>query len=149
VRRLLERDLEVVAQVGAAEHGRAPAAAAAEDLAEDVGKDVAEPAHGARAGTNLRIDAGMAELVVGRALVGIRQDLVGLLRFLEVLLGLRVLRVAVRMPFHGEPPVGLLQVVLGAILVDPEHFVVVALRHAPFRTNERAAPGGGTARLNA
>jgi hypothetical protein len=50
-RRLLEADLEVVAQVGAAEHGRAPAADAAEDLAEDVAEDVAEAAGpGAAAG---------------------------------------------------------------------------------------------------
>src|SRR5512139_3076621 len=42
VRHLLERDLHVVAQVGAAEHVRAAAARTAEDLAEDVAEDVAE-----------------------------------------------------------------------------------------------------------
>jgi hypothetical protein len=140
VRGLLERDLEVVAQVGTAENRRAAAAPAAEDLAEDVAEDVAEAAHAARAGRHLRIDTGVAELIVGRAPVAIRQNLVGLLRFLEVLLGLRILGIAVRVPFHGETPVGLLQVFLGAIPVHPEHFVVVALRHAPVQTNERAAP---------
>src|SRR2546425_5789034 len=69
VRRLLERDLEVVAQVGATVHGAASAAraSAAEDLAENVAEDVAEAAHarGSGAHAGLRIDAGVAELVVG------------------------------------------------------------------------------------
>src|SRR6185503_15097097 len=85
VRRLLQGDLEVVAQVGAAEDGRAPAAAAAEDLAEDVAENVAEAAHAAGAGGRLRIHAGVAELVVGRALAGVGKHLVGFLRLLEVL----------------------------------------------------------------
>ena len=131
-RRLFERDLEVVAQVRAAEDGRAPAARAAEDLAEDVAEDVAEvAAHaGARAGSRMRIDARVPELIVRRALLRVAEHLVGFLRFLEVLLGARVLRIAVRMPFHGEAPVGLLQLVFRSVAVDAEHFVVVALRHA-------------------
>src|SRR5437016_12541411 len=35
------------------------------------------------------------------------------------------------MPFHGEAPVGLLDVFLGGVPVQSEHFGVVALRHAP------------------
>src|SRR5882762_6156474 len=70
VRRLLERDLEVVAQVGAAEHGGASAAgaSAAEDLAENVAEDVAEAAHARGSGSahaGVRIDTGVAKLVVG------------------------------------------------------------------------------------
>src|SRR5258706_1988376 len=120
VRRLLQRDLEVVAQVGAAEHGRASAAgAAAEDLAEDVAEDVAEAAHagGARAG-RMRIDAGVAELVVGRALAGVGENLVGLLRLLEVVLRLRVVRIAVRVPLHRQPAISLLEVLLRSVAVD-------------------------------
>src|SRR5690606_27474981 len=85
VRRLLERDLEVVAQVGAAKDGGAPAAAGAraEDLAEDVAEDVAEAAHAGPAGPRMGIDAGVAELVVGGTLARVRQDLVRLLRLLE------------------------------------------------------------------
>ncbi len=130
MRRLLERDLEVVAQVGAAEHARAAGAAAAEDLAEDVAEDVAEAAGLARAHARLRVDAGVAELVVGGALGGLAEHLVGLFRLLEVVLGARILRIAVRMPFHGEAPVGLLQVVFRGIAVDAQHFVVIALRHS-------------------
>src|SRR5947208_1946326 len=112
----------------AAEHGRAAAARSAEDLAEDVAEDVAEVP--ARAGRGVRIDAGVAVLVVGRALLRVAEHLVGFLRFLEVLFGARVLRIAVRMPFHGKAPVGLLQVFLGGVAVDAEHFAVVALRHS-------------------
>ena len=88
VRRLLERDLQVVAQVRAAIDGRAPAAPAAEDVAENVAEDVAESGRTARAA--LRVDAGMAELVVGGALVGVVEHLVGFLGLLELLLGLRL-----------------------------------------------------------
>jgi hypothetical protein len=130
VGRVLERDLEVVAQVGAAEDGRAAGTAAAKDVAEDVAEDIAE----ARAGPGgMRIHAGVPELVVGRALVRICQNLVGLLTLLEVLLGLRVVRVAVRMPLHGVLAVRLLDLLLRGIPVDSEHFVVVPLRHAPVR----------------
>src|SRR5438045_4004958 len=56
----------------------------------------------------------------------------------EVLLGAWILRIAVRMPFHGKAPIGLLQVVFRGIAVDAQHFVVVALRHSEF-PNTRTA----------
>jgi hypothetical protein len=153
VRRLLERNLQVVAQVGAAKDRGTAAASAAEDLAEDVAEDVAESAHAAAARRRLRIDAGVPELVVGGALVRVRQDLVGFLRLLEMLLGLRIVRIAVRMPLHSEAPIGLLQIVLGAVLVHPEHFVVVALCHCSLfrQTNgprRRAQPVLNASKLN-
>ena len=117
VRRLLERDFEVVAQVGAAKDVGSAAPRAAEDLAEDVAEHVAEA--GACAGAGRGVDAGVAVLVVGRALLRVGQDLVGFLRFLEVLLGPGVVRIAVRMPFHGEFPVRLLDVFLGGVPVNP------------------------------
>jgi hypothetical protein len=80
----------------------------------------------------------VAELVVGGALLRVAQHLVGLLRLLEVLLGLRVVRIAVRVPLHGEAPVGLLQVLLAGVAVDAQHFVVVALRHLPRLDGKRA-----------
>jgi len=132
VRRLLERDLEVVAQVGAAIHARARAPLpedVAEDLAERVG-EVREARAAAACHAGLRIHAGMAEPVVRGALLFVGEDLVGLLRLLEVLLGLRVVGVAVRMPLHRELPIGLLDGLLVRVAIDPEHLVVVALGHA-------------------
>ncbi len=131
VRRLLQRDLEVVAQIGAAEHCRAAAAAAAENLAEDVAENVAEAAHAAGRGAGaVRIDAGVAELVVSRALGRVGQDLVGLLRFLEALFGPGILRIAVRVPLHRQLAIGVLQVAVGGVPVDSEHLVIIPLRHA-------------------
>jgi hypothetical protein len=81
----------------------------------------------------VRIDAGVAELVVGRSLVLVREHFVRFFRFLEVLLGLRVVRIAVRVPLHGVLAVRLLDVLFGGVPVEPENFVVVALRHSSFR----------------
>ena len=68
----------------------------------------------------------MAELVVGLALLGVRQDLVGFFRLLELLLGLWVIRIAVRMELHGQAAVGLLDLVIPGVAVDAEDFVKVA-----------------------
>ena len=61
--------------------------AATEEIAEHIAEDVGEarPAEtGASAPTHIRIDAGMAVLVVGRPLAGIGEDLVGLRHGLEL-----------------------------------------------------------------
>src|SRR2546421_258204 len=87
-------------------------------------------AHLAGAAARLRIDAGMAELVIGGALGRLAEHLVGFLRLLEMLLGARILRIAVRMPFHGEAPIRLLHVFFRGVAVDAEDFVVIALRHS-------------------
>src|SRR5882672_12373888 len=88
------------------------AGAAAEDVTEYVAEDVAECVRRieAAACTARGIDARMAVLVVGRPLRRVRQDLVGLLGFLEFLFGLVVARIAVRMEFHREAPIRLLDV---------------------------------------
>src|SRR5690606_18907205 len=92
-----ERDLHVVAQVGAtlapvALTGAAAAPAAhelAEQVVEDVGhrgREVGAEAAGP-AGAAPALEGGVAELVVGGALLLVLQDLVGLVDFLELLLG--------------------------------------------------------------
>jgi len=108
--------------------------AAPEDVAEDVTEDVAEtgPAEAAsRAGgaAHARIDAGMAELVVGGPLSGIAQGLVGLLGLLETLFGLLVARITIGMVFLRQSPEGLLQLRLAGVPADAQHFVIVSLRH--------------------
>jgi len=148
VRGFLERDLHRVVQIGAAEHllaARATALATlpAEDVAEDVAEGLGKPsetfcARGA-AGTHVRVDAGVAELVVGGALLRVREHLVGLLRLLELLLGLRVVRIAVRMEFHGQLAVGLLDLFFGSVAIDAEDFVIVAFSHGCLDKSTRAA----------
>ena len=61
----------------------------------------------------------MAEPVVGPPLLGVLQDVVGLLDLLELLLGGLVARIDVRMELPGKPPVGLLDIGLGGPLATP------------------------------
>jgi hypothetical protein len=76
------------------------------------------------------VHARVAELVVGGALLGVGENLVGLLGLLEFLLRGLVVRGAVRMVLHRELPIGLLDLLVGGVAVDAEHRVVIALfRH--------------------
>src|SRR5690606_23800232 len=93
--------------------------------AEGVGAGAAETAHAGVAG-----DAGMAEAVVGSALVGLREDLVSLFDFLELRFGVGVARVAVRVIFHGQAPVRLFEIGLSCVSADTQDFVVIAFRHS-------------------
>ncbi len=58
---------------------------------------------------------------------GIGQDVVGLGDLLEPLLGLLVALVAVRVVLARELPVGLLDLLVGGVLADPQDLVVVGL----------------------
>src|SRR6185503_20358592 len=112
----------------------ATAALLAEDLAEDVAECIGEAAEAfraARACAERRglVDAGVAELVVGRALARVGQHLIGFLALLEFLLGLLVAGVAVRVVLHRHAAIGLLDLVLGGVAVDAQHRVIVALGH--------------------
>ena len=69
-----------------------------------------------------------AELVVGRALLGVLQDLVGLARVLEFRFRARVL-VDVGMIGARELAVGALDVVLAGVSLDAEDLVVVLIFH--------------------
>jgi len=124
--RLLERQLEIVAEVRAAVQVAAPPAAAAEHLPEKVAEDVVDvPPEGKALGEVRR--PGVPEAIVGRALLGIGQDGVGLRALLEALLGLPVPRVLVGMVLEGELPEGGLEVSSGGIAGHPQDLVVVSL----------------------
>ena len=84
VRRFLEIDFEVIAKIVAATGARArTAATGAEEVAEDVGENFLEAlaeietAEAARS-TRRALECRMTEAVVLRALLGIGEDLVGL-----------------------------------------------------------------------
>ena len=82
----------------------------------------------------------MAELVVGPAAVRVGEDLVGLGGLLELLLGLGVVAVDVRVKLARERSERLLQLgVLGGSL-DAEHLVGVAGHRVSLGT-ELASPG--------
>jgi len=126
---LFEGDLNVVAQVRTTIDVRPSAAcAAAKNFVENSAKGVGESATAAKtakaaAHAGLRINPGVAVLVVGSAFLRIGEDFVGFLRFLEVLFRLGIVRIAVRMVLHGQLAVGLLDFILGGVAVDAEDVI--------------------------
>ena len=102
---------------------RAAETAAAEERLEDVG-------HRAEALEVRRVAAAaqalVAVAVVGRAPLGVGQDLVGLGGLLELLLGVRVVAVDVGVQLAREPAERLLDLGLAGVARDAEDVVVVA-----------------------
>src|SRR6185369_9352848 len=141
--RFLERDLHVVAQVRAAlASAAAPPAAAAhpEQVLEDVGEAGGEVgAEAVRLAGAALLESRMAEAVVGRALLSILQDVVGLVDFLEMVLTILVAGIAVGVPFHRELAVRRLHLRVGRAALYAEDFVVVALGHSALVPNPRTA----------
>jgi hypothetical protein len=134
-----EADFHVVAKVGAPGHAgtAAPAgaaSAAAHELAEQVLEDVrhgrgelwAEAAPGAAA---VAVEGGVAEAVVGGALLRILQRLVGLADFLEGVLGRLVAGVGIGVKALGQRAIGGLDLFVIGGPGDPENLVIIALGH--------------------
>ena len=116
----LDRDRDVAA-LGRAP--RAPRRTAAEERVEQV----ADRAEAVEVG---RVAAGaqplVAVAVVGRAPLGVGQDLVGLGSLLELLLGVGVVGVDVGVQLHRELAKGLLDVLLGGVARHAEHLIGIA-----------------------
>ena len=62
--------------------------------------------------------SGMAKAIVGGALVGIHQDVVGFAELFEFLLGVRIVRILVRMKFDRELAIRALDLFLGRLARD-------------------------------
>ena len=69
----------------------------------------------------------MSELVVSCLLVSVAQYRICFGSLLELLLGLLVVRVLVRVVFDGKFSVCLLYLIGGSVLVDAQHLVVISL----------------------
>ncbi len=72
-------------------------------------------------------ESGMPKAIVGGPLVGIHQDIIGFAEFLEFFLGVRVVRVLVRMKFDRELAISALHLFPGGRSLDRQDFVVIAL----------------------
>ena len=129
--RLFEIQLELVAQVGASKYLGAAALSPGEDISEHLPEDVPEGLPRAESARPSAFQTRVAELVVYRALACVGEDLVGLLGLLELVLGLRIVGISVRVILHGEAPVGLLDVGLGRVSRHFEELVVILLGHYP------------------
>ena len=94
------------------------------------------------------LEGGVAETVIGGALVAVLEHVIGLVEFLELVLALVVARIAIRMMLHGELAEGGLQLDLGAGARNAQDFVVVAFGHsaALAADSECARRSHGTAR---
>ena len=123
----LEPELQLVAQVGAAID--ALPAAAAEDVAEHLVEDVPK-SRAAREPRAAGVHPGMTELVVGRTLALIGQNVVGLLRLLELLFGRTVVGIPIGMKLHRLTAVCLLEIRVAGVARHAQHVVVVPFRHA-------------------
>jgi len=131
--RFLELEREVLAKVGAALHAIAAAAtASSEDVAEaeELAEDVAEILENGRIEScALRCRAaqsGVTVAVVNGTLFGVGEYGIRLTDFLELLLGIRVVWIAVRMVLKSELAIGGLQLNLGHGAADTQHLVIVA-----------------------
>src|SRR5690606_36259246 len=130
---LFEFDLEIVAQVRATQSRRATAAPAAtaheisENVFEDVGHGRGEfRSEAAWPAAPAIFESGMTEPVIGGALLGILQRVIGLVDFLELVLGFGIARIAIGMKLHGELAISALEGrVIGAFLAA-EHLVEIA-----------------------
>ena len=72
----------------------------------------------------------MSVAVVGLAFVLVGENLVGLGDLLELIFGLGVVAVDVRVKLPGDAAEGLLDLGLSGAAGNPEHLVVVTLAHA-------------------
>ena len=106
--RLAQRDgqlrLQIVAGLDLRTAPPAESAAAAEEIGE-LREDILDAREALEA---RRRAAAMTIAIVGRALVRVREDLIGLGQLLEALLGLLIAGIAVGMVLHRQPPVRLL-----------------------------------------
>jgi hypothetical protein len=98
------------------------------DVLENIGHRRGEfrPEAGPARAAAAVLEGGMAEAVVGGALLRVLQRVIGLGYFLELVLGVRVSRIAVRVELHGKLAVGALERRLVGPLGDAENFVKVA-----------------------
>src|SRR6185437_5957396 len=134
-KRLLEGDLEIVAQVIAAIGAALATAAAAHHRAEHFLENIGAAAEAEIAGAAAPaiLEGGMAETVIGRAPLLVLQHVIGFVDRLEAVLGLLVARIAVGVILHGELTERLLDVFGRGLARHAEKLVeVVFLRHCPY-----------------
>src|SRR5579884_901464 len=94
-----------------------------ENVAEDIGESSLAEVKTARSGAGR---AGVAEHVITPPLLGVGEDTVGLINFLKLLFGRFITRIPIGMKLKGQLAIGLLQLFLRCVSLDPEDFVVIS-----------------------
>src|SRR5262249_16305511 len=139
---LFEGQFHVVAQIGAALAARtaaAPTAPHTKKIIENVSEGRREFSPKPRPTAALP-EARITEPVGGATLMGILEDLIGLVDFLKAMLGLIVARIAIRMEFHGKLAVSGLQISIVGIAMHAKDLVIIALGHATSPRHKATAP---------
>ena len=114
-RSIFKRNLEVVTQVSTTIDIGASAsttATTAKDVTENIGERIGESGTAGTTHARLRINAGVAVLVVGGTFLAVGKHLVSLFGFLEHFFRFGIVRVAIRMVLHGHLAIGLLDLVV-------------------------------------
>jgi len=75
------------------------------------------------------LEGGVAETVIGRALVAVLQDVIGLVDFLEFVLAFRIAGIAIGMVLHGELAERRFEFGLRAGPGNLQHLIVIAFGH--------------------
>ena len=71
----------------------------------------------------------MSELIVSAPLLAVGKDLVGFRCLFKLAVCIGVVRIAVRVVFHRDTAICLLDVLLRGRSINSKHFVIVAFRH--------------------
>src|SRR6185437_2041908 len=135
-RGLFKRNLQVIAQVRTAINIGMPTTGTkyiSKYIAERISKPLC-----AACTAYVGIYAGMAMLIICRALPWISQYFVGFLGFLEMLFRLWIIRIAVRMMLHRQLTIGFLDFVLAGVAVNAQHFIIVAFAHISFLDKQKS-----------
>ena len=134
----LQGDLHGVAQVAAAKHLSSTTGSSTALLTKHVAKNVTKgfskttiSFSATRAAAHVGIDPSKAMLVVGRALLRVRQHLVGFLGFLELFFRAFgcIPLVAVRVVLHRMFAISLLDFFIRRVFGDAQNFVVISFCH--------------------
>src|SRR5260370_40981602 len=129
--RFFELQRQVLPQIGAALHTAAPppAAARAENVSEEFAKNVAEVLKHSRVESAARRESathsGVTKAVIERSFLGVGEDGVRFAHLLELLLGVGIVRVPVRMQLQSKFAVGALQLRFCHRPAHTEDFVIV------------------------
>src|SRR5260370_16436489 len=129
--RLVKFEMQVFGEVSTALGAAAATSALAEHVAktENVAEDVAEILEdsGIESGRTsaAAAPASVPEAVIQRSLLAIREDCVRFRDLLKLILRLRIVRIAVRMPRHRELAISALDFNLGGPAGDTKHFLKI------------------------
>jgi len=81
------------------------------------------------------LEGGVAETVIGRSLLRILQDVIGLIQGLEVRFLVGAAAMTIGMAVHGQLAIGRLDRLIVSAPLDAEQFVIIRGHHSPPMTN--------------